>query len=378
MRRESYRFVAVVLFVLLQLVAPHDSWAQKNSKLEKQKQRVEQCKRDLERTKSEVSELKRQKGSATQRVERLTEQMNLRTSYIAETERKQDLLQAEVSELNIIIDSLRLELEHNKKIYAEVVRVAHRTYQHSSDSRYVLSSTSISDAAHRMGNIRRIAQQRAELAEAIKRQGRELVAARRELDARSLELDSIGRSLHEEQRSLERDREEAKRTFQQLSEREKQAIKEQQRQQKELEKATRELRKLTEGNKVGSGFSKSTKSLNLPVEGGSTQLMQTNMVKIVGSKGNPVRSIYEGKVVRIVSDNTNHSTVMIAHGHYVSVYSHLSQIRVAEGDVVQRNEQIGVIGIGVDHKGTMSAYMQFMIINTQSSAPMNVMDCFKK
>ena len=51
---------------------------------------------------------------------------------------------------------------------------------------------------------------------------------------------------------------------------------------------------------------------------------------------------------------------------------------VAVGDVVKRNQQIGTIGIGVDHKGIMSAYMQFMIINTESSTPMNVMDCFKK
>jgi hypothetical protein len=48
------------------------------------------------------------------------------------------------------------------------------------------------------------------------------------------------------------------------------------------------------------------------------------------------------------------------------------------GDVVKRNQQIGTIGIGVDHKGTLSAYMQFMIMNTESTKPMNVMDCFKK
>ena len=62
----------------------------------------------------------------------------------------------------------------------------------------------------------------------------------------------------------------------------------------------------------------------------------------------------------------------------VSVIILGSDAAVKEGDVVKRNEKIGVIGIGVDHNGTMSAYIQFMIINTKSNTPMNVMDCFKK
>ena len=368
-------FLFTMLFVLL---SANDVVAQRATSVAEQKRRVEQYKRDLEKTKREVQELKQQKGSATQRVNKLTKQMNLRTSYIAETERKRDLLTYEAGKLNKKIDSLVKALKHNKSIYAEVVRVAYRDYAANNATTYLFSSTTISDAAHRMVNLRHIAEQRAELAEQIKQQGRHLVAMRDELQSRRIELDSIGRSLEREHRELERDREEAKRTFDKLTEQERKAINEQKRQQKQLEEATKELRKLTEGNKVGKGFSASSKGLNLPVECGKTHKIQTNMVKITGSKGSAVRSIYEGKVVRILTDNTNHSTVMIAHGQYVSVYSHLSQIRVKEGDVVKRNQTIGVIGIGVDHKGAMSAYMQFMIVNTESNTQVNVMDCFKK
>ena len=372
-------FRHILLFTMLcVLLSANDVVAQRANSVAEQKRRVEQYKRDLEKTKREVQELKQQKGSATQRVNKLTKQMNLRTSYIAETERKRDLLTYEAGKLNKKIDSLVKALKHNKSIYAEVVRVAYRDYAANNATTYLFSSTTISDAAHRMVNLRHIAEQRAELAEQIKQQGRHLVAMRDELQSRRIELDSIGRSLEREHRELERDREEAKRTFDKLTEQERKAINEQKRQQKQLEEATKELRKLTEGNKVGKSFSASSKGLNLPVEGGKTHKIQTNMVKITGSKGSAVRSIYEGKVVRILTDNTNHSTVMIAHGQYVSVYSHLSQIRVKEGDVVKRNQTIGVIGIGVDHKGAMSAYMQFMIVNTESNTQVNVMDCFKK
>lgn len=374
---KLFRHIFALVSLLLAL-SISDAVAQKATSVAEQKKRVEQYKRDLEKTKREVSELKRQKGSATKQVDKLTQQMNQRTSYIAETERKRDLLSIEADKLNQQIDSLLKALEHNKKVYAEVVRVAYRNYAANGSTTYLFSSTSISDAAHRMVNVRHIAEQRAALAEQIKEQGRRLVSMRNELQTRRVELDSLGRSLEREHRELQRDRDEAKRTYEKLSEQERKALNEQKRQQKQLEEATKELRKLTEGNKVGKGFSTSTKNLNLPVEGGKTEKMQKNMVKIIGSKGNAVRSIYEGKVVRILVDNTNHATVMIAHGHYVSVYSHLSQIRVKEGDVVKRNQTIGTIGIGVDHKGTMSAYMQFMIVNTESNAQVDVMDCFKK
>lgn len=350
----------------------------KSTTVAEQQKRVEQYKKDLERTKQEVIDLKKEKGSATEQVEKLTMQMNQRTSYIAETERKQELLENEAIALDSQIDSLAKALDYNKRIYAEAVRVAHRNYRTQSTTTYLFSSTDLSDATHRMVNIRHVAEQRAALAEAIVEQGKRLTLMRRELSVRRSELDSLSRSLEAEHRALERDRDEAKRTFEKLSKREKEAMAEQQRQQKQLEKATQELRKLAEGNNIGKSFSSSTKALNLPVVGGKTEKMQTNMVKILGKKGDAVNSIYEGKVIRIVLDNTNHATVMIAHGSYVSVYTHLSQVRVAEGDIVLRNEQIGTIGIGVDHNGTMSAYMQFMIMNTKSSKPMNVMDCFKK
>lgn len=364
--------------VLMAATVESVSAQKKTTTVAEQKKRVEQYKRDLERTKKEVQNLKKEKGSATERVDKLTEQMNLRTSYIAETERKQELLKVEANALDKTIDSLATQLEYNKQVYAEAVRVAYRNYRTQRTTTYLFSSTDFSDATRRMVNIRHVAEQRQELAEEIVEQTQRLKGMRKELTHRRSELDSLERSLEAERSELKRDREEAKRTYEKLSQKERAALEEQKRQQQLLDKATQELRKLTEGNKVGKSFNNSTKALNLPVKNGKTEKMQTNMVKIIGTKGDAVNSIYEGKVIRIVVDNTNHSTVMIAHGSYVSVYTHLSQIRVAVGDVVKRNEQIGTIGIGVDHKGVMSAYMQFMIINTESSTPMNVMDCFKK
>ena len=51
---------------------------------------------------------------------------------------------------------------------------------------------------------------------------------------------------------------------------------------------------------------------------------------------------------------------------------------VKENQTVKRDQKIGTIGIGIDHTGKESAYMQFMINHADSNKRMSVMDCFKK
>lgn len=363
--------------LLLLLTTPLSLSAQ-SKKVEEQRRRVEQYKRDVESAKKEVSNLKKEKASASKRVEALNRQMNLRSSYIAETERERELVEADITAADAVADSLHNALEHNRALYAEAVRVAYRNYRQNNYTTLLFSSKDISDAARRMAQVQHVANQRKRLAEEITRQEEELAAQRKLLATRSHELDSIGRSLEEERRSLEEDKREAQRDYNSLDDKEKKALSNQHKQQKKLDSALAELRKLTAGNKAGSSFNDKTKNLNLPVVGGTVSKVTGNTATITAKKGSAVRSIYEGKIIRISRDNTNHQQVFIAHGQYISVYMHLSAVCVAEGSTVKKDQEIGIIGIGIDHKGVESAYMLFMINHSDPNKTMSVMDCFKK
>lgn len=368
------RLLLVVAFATTPLLLS----AQSTKRVEEQRQKVEQYRKDLERAKSEVSKLKKEKSSASERVKALNRQMNLRSNYIAETEHEKELVKDDIAAVDHLADSLQQALDRNRVIYGEAVRAAYRSYRQNTATNYLFSSEGISDASRRMAQVQHLADSRKALAEEIARQEEELGVERERLATRRHELDSITMSLERERASLAEDKREAQRTYNNLSTAERKALSNQQEQQNRLNKAIAELRKLTEGNTAGSSFSDKTTALNLPVVGGKIDKAQGNMATITGKRGADVRSIYEGKVIRISKDNTNHSMVFIAHGQYISVYTHLGSVSVKENQTVKRDQKIGTIGIGIDHTGKESAYMQFMINHADSSKRMSVMDCFKK
>ena len=370
--------IKVLLLLILCTTTPLLASAQSKSKVDEQRKKVEQYKKDLEKAKKEVSELKKEKSSASKRVEALGRQMNLRSSYIAETEREKSLVEEELTTIDHLTDSLQAALDKNRRLYGEAVRIAHRNYRQNNYTTYLFSSEGISDASRRMAEVQHIADQRKALAEAIVAQEEELGEQREMKAARRHELDSIGLSLERERASLAEDKAEAQKAYNSLSDKERKALKNQKQQQQRLDSAISELRKLTAGNTTGSSFSDKTKALNLPVAGGSVEKATGNMATITGKRGAEVRSIYEGKVIRISKDNTNHSMVFIAHGQYISVYTHLGAVCVKENQTVKKDQKIGSIGIGIDHTGKESCYMQFMINHADQNKQMNVMDCFRK
>lgn len=377
MRATLYTLARFVLMVVL-TTTPLLLSAQSQQKIDEQRKRVEQYRKDLESAKSEVSTLKKEKGSASRKVEALKKQMNLRNNYIAETEEERSLVEADMNNVSNRCDSLNQELEHNLKLYAEVVRIAHRNYTQNNFTSYIFSAENASDMARRIGQIEHVGEKYRALADSIKSQELRLQLERDKLTARRNELDSITRTLEDERKALAADKEEAQRSYNRLSDQEKRALNNQRKQQQRLDNALAELRKLTEGNTTGASFSDKTKNLSLPVVDGTLVKSQGNMAMISGKRGATVRSIYEGKVIRLAKDNTNHHMVFIAHGQYISVYTHLGSVSVKENQTVKRDQKIGTIGIGIDHNGSESAYMQFMINHAEPTKKMNVVDCFKK
>ena len=368
----------LLLITLLATTTPLFSSAQSNN-VDEQRRRVNQYKRDLESAKKEVDNLKKEKSSASRRLSALEGQMRSRSNYIAEIERERQIVIEEIGLADACIDSLGGELQNNRDIYAEVVRTAYRNHQQNNNLIYLFSSSNLSDATRRMAELQHIASERKALADTILIQTEEYNKQRAILDIRRHELDSITRALAVEQAALKVDKLEAEREYNKLSSKEKAAVKRQREQQKRLDKAVEELSRLTRGNTVGSSFSSSTKSLNLPVNNGAISKSSGSTATITGSRGSAVRSIYEGLVMGVErNDITNHYSVFIAYGEYLSVYTNVSNVTVKPGEKVSKDQQIGTIGHGVDHNGKEYSYIQFAIHDTRKGRQLSVTEFFKK
>ena len=368
----------LLLITLLATTTPLFSSAQSKN-VDEQRRRVNQYKRDLESAKKEVDNLKKEKSSASRRLSALEGQMRSRSNYIAEIERERQIVIEEIELADACIDSLGGELQNNRDIYAEVVRTAYRNHQQNNNLTYLFSSSNLSDATRRMAELQHIASERKALADTILIQTEEYNKQRAILDIRRHELDSITRALAVEQAALKVDKLEAEREYNKLSSKEKAAVKRQREQQKRLDKAVEELSRLTRGNTVGSSFSSSTKSLNLPVNNGAISKSSGSTATITGSRGSAVRSIYEGLVMGVErNDITNHYSVFIAYGEYLSVYTNVSNVTVKPGEKVSKDQQIGTIGHGVDHNGKEYSYIQFAIHDTRKGRQLSVTEFFKK
>jgi septal ring factor EnvC (AmiA/AmiB activator) len=364
-----------ILTLLILLATPLSGLAQ-DKKTEEQRRRTEQYKKELAKAKEEVERVKKDKKSAKKQVTAIEEEMRMRNGYIKEVEGERKGVEREIKICDAEVDSLEMVLEHNRKLYAEAARVAYRNYAQNNASNYLFASKSLTEAARRMAEIEHITEQRKALAESIAEQSVKIATQRETLQHRVDELDSLNSVLKREKRVLEDSRVEAQRAYNKLSKREKTAIDEQRKQQQQYDKAVAELQKMLKGNKVGAGFSRNTRGLNLPVEGG-TLSQQGFGATITGKKGDAVRTIHEGLVQEIQYKKlTNKYTIFLGYNEYLVTYTNLSSVCVKKGDVVKKDQKIGVIGGGVNSGD--KPFVRLAIYDSKTEKPLYVSDFFKK
>lgn len=371
--------VLKIVILLLLATTPLSASAQKSSKaVDEQRKRVEQYKKSLENAKREVTNLKKEKSSAQNQVRALEKQVRMRKEYISEVEGEHALVRADRATVEHNIDSLDAVLQYNREIYAEAVRVAYRNHKQNNGRYYLFSSRTMTEAARRMSEMLHIAESRRVLADSIEQQSERLAAQRRVLESRSKELDSVTKALERERRELEDDRTAAQRSYNALSKREKEAI-DQQRKQEELhKKAVAQLQKLIKNNTVGASFSKSTRGLNLPVEGG-TLTEEGYGATVVGKAGDNVRTMHEGRVEDVVRmERTNHYTVYLSYGAHLVTFTNLGSVCVKKGDILKKDQKIGTIGRGINSRGAEYHYIRIAVYERNSQRQLFVSDFFKK
>ena len=367
--------IVKILTLLLLITTPLHAVAQ-NKKTEEQRRRTEQYKKELAKAKKEVEKVKKDKQDAQKRVTVIEEEMRMRSDYIQEVESERKSVERDVKRCNAEVDSLVKALAHNCVVYAEAARVAYRNYRQNNASNYLFASKSLAEAARRMAEIMHITNQRRALAEAMQEQSSRISAQRDTLQYKVDELDSLNRVLKHEHRTLEESRVEAQQAYDKLSEREKSAIDEQRKQQKQYDKAVAELQKMLKGNKVGAGFSRNTRGLNLPVKGG-TLSQQGFGATITGKKGDAVCTIHEGLVQEIQYKKlTNRYTIFLGYNEYLVTYTNLSSVCVKKGDVVKKDQKIGVIGAGINSGD--KPFVRLAIYDSKTEKPLYVSDFFKK
>lgn len=367
------RVIDLIVIMLLLTTTPLLAQSQK---VEEQKQRMNKYKQELAKAKAEVERAKKEKSSASKQVNSIEREMRLREDYISEVEQERRGVEQEMAKASASVDSLSVVLATNREVYAEAIRTAHRNYRQNNAANYLLASSSIADAARRKAQIEYITTSRKAIADTIAVLSQVLDARRLELTVRSEELDSLSDVLKEERKRLESSRKEARATYDKLTKKEKEALNEKRKQQKLYDDAVKELQKMLKGNKVGAGFTRNTKGLNLPVDGGTLTEMGFGGT-VTGKRGADVKTIYEGIVQDIQYKKLiNRYTVFMGYNEYLVTYTNLGSVSVKKGEVVKKDQKIGTIGNGIESDD--EPFVRIAIYDCETQKPLTVSSFFKK
>ena len=351
-------------------------------KIAEQRRIIAELENNIAAGEREVNTLQKGQKTAQARADKLTKQIVAREQKLQASERQAQLLRNEMVETDSAMRTLASELERNRRSYGSMVRDAYRNYRHNNLLTYLFASSDFEDAARRISLLRSVGDLRRTKLQQIAVLERQVADKRSELERSNSELESVMNDLAAQRRKLESDRTEARNTVKQLSAKEKSTLKTIRQQEAKLDVAMEELRRLTKGNTVGDSFSAKSTNLRLPVEGGrmlKKSGLDANMAEITGPKGARIISIYDGKVIKVIRNRIDgRYTVILAHGEYISTYANMSSVNVAQEQSVQRNQQLGVIGMSVDENLASYPSLIFGIYAPSPSIKLRATDFFKK
>jgi murein DD-endopeptidase MepM/ murein hydrolase activator NlpD len=70
-------------------------------------------------------------------------------------------------------------------------------------------------------------------------------------------------------------------------------------------------------------------------------IVENNGIDISTTDGATVRCLFDGEVVNVIFNPSFQKGVIIKHGEYYTVYTHLSSVSVSAGDKVSTKQKIG-------------------------------------
>lgn len=321
-------------------------------------------------------------------------------SDLSALKRKIDLRESLVRNLNAEVNAISREVKNNeetivvlndqmeklKKRYSESIYNAYKYQKTHQQLLFVLAAENFNQAVRRLNYLRKLNGKRREQADEIKASELTLQRKIAELEAQKAEKTVLlaenkvqMKSLEDEKRTKDRyvaDLKKDERKYRAEITRKDGEAKKLDKQirdiiQKEIaarEKKEEEFGKTPEYIQLSKEFSSNRGKLPWPVEQGYISRyfgkqkhpelnidVDNNGIDIRTGKGEPVRAIFNGEVVSVISNPVFKNGVIIKHGEYFTVYTKLGTVSVKRGDKVNTRD---IIGTAFTEGGTSEVHLE--------------------
>lgn len=382
--------------------ALHLSQAQDNRQKRLEAQR-KQLQTEIKQINTLLFTNKKARKSALTEVEDLAVKIELRQRLIQVTNEEANRLTQQIYVNQRSINRQRKALDQLKADYAEMIRYAYTSRSGQNRLMFLFSSESFLQAYKRFQYLKQYAAFRKKQGESIAQKTQTLQLLNRDLLEQKQKKEALVQENKRVRMALASEQEEQQELVSALRKKGRSLEGQIRKKQQQIAAFDKEIQRLIraaiaasnkaagkgkaaafaltpEAKLIGQNFSANKGKLPWPVEKGVVTLgfgtqphpvVKTTQIKsngvTIATPGNaPVRAVFKGKVLSIVSFKGSNPAVLLQHGNYITSYSNLAEVFVKKGQQIQAKDVIGKV---FTHPETGKSELKFGVF--QATTPVN-------
>ncbi len=371
------------IVVIMLILVTSLTFSQSRKELERRKKKKQQ---EIAYTNKLLNQTRRNKKKSLNELILLNNQISNRQQLILAITEQINEIDERIDRNASIIKSMEDDLEKLKKEYAKLIYYSWKNKNSYDKIMFIFSADDFNQAYKRMLYFQQYAEYREIQVEAIKETENILKEIIADLEKEKKKKSELIALQYEETESLSNEKKEKANIISHLKQEEtklQKKLRQQRKESKKLQNAianiiAEEARKAAKKTKAGNyaltpeeklisdKFGANKGRLPWPTERGvitgtfgkhnhpvfKEVITINNGIEISTSAGSYARAIFAGTVIQVIHLSNTNIAVMIKHGEYITVYSHLKEAIVTKGDKIVAKQKIGVIYTDTDDNKT--------------------------
>ncbi len=385
----------IIFLVPLLLILSGSIYSQTKKELEQRKQKTEES---IKLTNQLLEQTEKTKSAGLNKLLIIKKRISLREQLINRISDQIKYIENEIDIKNNTITTLEIEIKQLKEEYAKMIYFAYKNRNNYDRLMFVLAADDFNQAYRRMKYFQQYSKYRKKQAEKIVISQKNLEYEIEQLKEQKSEKVKLLANKEREKAHLGSERIKENSEINRLKRKEselKKKIRENQRIMQQLKNAiaeliTREAKtnktyKTLSANEemISQGFKSSKGRLKWPIDNGIVLeefgehphpvikgvKIKNEGIDIGTTKDAKVKSIYKGEIKSVFAVPGANMAVIIRHGHFLSLYSNIVNVRVRPGDKVTEGYYIGDVYFTDNDEGSvlhLGIYEERNALNPQS------------
>lgn len=391
----SHSSTKIFILFIIMLFGFVSASAQTKEDLQMKKQKTEE---DLKLTNQLLQQTEKTKSAGLNKLLIIKKRISLREQLINEISQQISMLDQEIEQNSKRIAELENELKQLKQEYAKMIYFAYKNRNNYDRLMFILASEDFNQAYRRMKYFQQYTKYRKKQAEKIIIAQKNLEYETEQLKEQRSEKIKLLSAKEKEKSHLTSERIKEKREIARLKQKEQELrnkIRENQQIMRQLENAIAELvaREAKENKTyktlsaeeeiISQKFKSSKGSLIWPIDNGiiisefgehphpviKGVKIKNDGIDIGTNKDAKVKAVFEGEVKNVIAVPGANMAVIIRHGHYLTLYSNIVNVRVKPGDKVTKGYYIGDVYYTDNDQGSvlhLRVYEETKVLNPKN------------